>query len=418
MRTLAAILEEAASLRLKGKVAKLVDELLQRGLDLEGPPPEPIKGISRDYRRTFIRTMPTLTRPNGTPTGMAATWVTDTWRCLLLEIPSCPMARPQRPHQNHSDASNNTNGTQGRRNFIAPAMAVLDSKSRRFQAKVVDACRCLDLNQSYQEAAIACILGTDRTFLAWRERQEGETFNAMLRGDTDNYTKNCLDGLQKAHVISNDRGVFRLVATKSLPTTWLTAPISVTNEITKAALELRAKGESYQNIKNNLILSYEKMANIFPNYQPTKLQTKGKYKTGRDAGRPPIKDYTAEDLTSALMIAEREGLRAARRQTGVPITQIKAVLVAKLGIIPKRAGRPSKALPKAVIEKIQTLAQNGNRVTDIQKTLLLERETSGGVIVSIRKIRKILNLNQKGKHSNRQATDSNSKQQNDIATEQ
>ena len=395
MRALATILEEAASLGLKGKVADLVDELLQRGLDLEGPPPEPIKGISSDYKRTFIRTSPTATRPNGTPIGMAATWITDTWRCLLLEIPSCAMARPQRPHQNSLSTSSDINNTQGRRNFIAPPMAVLDSKSRRFQAKIVDACRCLDLNQSHQEAAVVCALGAERTFLAWRERQDGETFNAMMRGDTDNYTKNCLDGLQKARVVNNDRGVFRLVATKPLPTSWLTAPISVTDEIVQAAIRLRAKGESYQNIKSNLILSHEKMANLFPDYQSPKAQTRGKSRSGRDAGRPPIKAYTIEDLEQALIIAEREGLRSARRQTGVPTTQIKAALLAKLGVIPKRAGRPIKVIPKIIIEKIQALAQDGNRVNAIRAALELERQTPGEATLSVRKIRTILNLHKK-----------------------
>lgn len=395
MRALAAIFEEAKTLGLKGKVADLVDELLQRGLDLEGPPPEPIEGISVDYQRTFIRTLPTTTRPDGTPIGMAATWITDVWRCLLLEIPSCAMARPQRPHQNSKDIPN-TNGT-GRQVFVAPAMAVLDSKSRRFQSKIVDACRCLNLGQSYQEAAVVCMLGANRTFLAWRERQGGETFNAMLRGDTDNYTKNCLDGLQKARVISNDRGVFRLVATKPLPTNWLTTPVAVADEIAQAAIQMHTEGESYQKIKNNLILSYAKMAELFPDYQSIKLQAKGKQKTGRDAGRPPTKAYTKQDVIQALTIAECEGLRAARRQTGVPTTQIKAALVAKLGVIPKRAGRPTKVLPKAVIEKIRLLAQDGNRVTTIQALLRSERESIGGVVVSIRKIRTVLNLRKKHK---------------------
>lgn len=396
MRALATIFEEAISLGLKGKVADLVDELLQRGLDLEGPPPEFMKGVSVDYRRTFIRTSPTTTRPDGTPIGMAATWITDVWRCLLLEIPSCAMARPQRPHQNNRDISN-TNNTQGRHTFIAPAMAVLDSKSRRFQAKIVDACRCLDLKQSYQEAAMVCMLGADRTFLAWRERQKNETFNAILRGDTDNYTKNCLDGLQKARIISNDRGVFRLVATKPLPTTWLTAPIPIADEITQAAIKMRADGASYQKIKNNLILSYAKMAELFPEYQSPKLQTKGKQQTGRDAGRPPTRAYTKQDIIQALTIAENEGLRAARRQTGVPTTQIKAALVAKLGTIPKRAGRPTKILPKVIIEKIQALAQNGNRTATIHKLLQSEHKDTGEATVSIRKIRTVLNLHKKSK---------------------
>ena len=400
MRALVAILEEAASLKLKGKTAALVDELLQRSLDLEGPPPEPIKGISVDYRRTFIRTLPTSTRPNGTPIGMAATWITDTWRCLLLEIPSCAMARPQRPHQNYRDTSS-SDTQQGHRNFVAPAMAVLDSKSRRFQAKVVDACRCLNLNQSYQEAAIVCVLGADRTFLAWRERQRGETFNAMLRGDTDNYTKNCLDGLQKARVINNDRGVFRLVATKSLPKDWLTAPMLVTDELAQAARQLRNDGKSYKDIKEYLILSHAKMAALFPDYPLTKTQTKGKGKTGRDAGRPPSKAYTTEDIKQALAVAEQEGLRAARRQTGVPTTQIKAALVAKLGTIPKRAGRPTKVLSSNIIEQIQALAQDGNRITSIQTILRSNKELTGGVTVSIRKIRTILNLHKKTKPTNK-----------------
>jgi Holliday junction resolvase RusA-like endonuclease len=306
------------------------------------------------------------------------------------------MARPQRPHQNNRDGSN-TNNIQGRRAFVAPAMAVLDSKSRRFQAKIVDACRCLNLNQSYKEAAVVCMLGADRTFLAWRERQNGETFNATLRGDTDNYTKNCLDGLQKAHVISNDRGVFRLIATKSLPKDWLTAPISVANEIARAAIQMHKEGKSYQDIKSSLILSYEKMAILFPDYQSQRLKITGKQKTGRDAGRPPNKAYDKQDIMRALTIAEKEGLRAARRQTGVPNVQIKAALVAKIGIIPKRAGRPAKVLPEAVIQKIQTLAQNGNRVTTIQALLRSESESIGGTIVSIRKIRRVLNLHKKPK---------------------
>jgi len=398
MRTLSDIFEDAISLGLKGKVADIVDELLQRGLDLEGPPPEPIKGISTDYRRDFIRTTSTTTRPNGTPIGIAATWLTDTWRCLLLEIPSCAMARPHRPHQNNKDASDTNR--QGRHTFVAPAMAVLDSKSRRFQLKIVDACRCLNLNQSYKEAAVVCILGTDRTFLAWRERQDGETFNAMLRGDTDNYTKNCLDGLQKARIIINDRGVFRLVATKSLPTTWLTTPTSVSDEITQAAIQMYKQGVSHQEIKNDLIISYAKMAEIFPNYKSTKkIHDKKKNQTGRDPGRPPMKAYTQQDVIRALTIAESEGLRAARRQTGVPTTQIKMALVAKLGIIPKRAGRPTKVIPNFVIEKIRTLAQNGNKVTDIHALLRIEDKDMAGIIVSVRKIRTVLNLHKKPKYN-------------------
>lgn len=391
MRALEAIFQEASDLGLDGAVADLMDELLQRVLDIEGPPPHPIEGISKDYRRAFIRTLPTESRPLGTPVGVAETWRTDTWRCLLMELPSRAMARPK-PSRHKDDDTDTTegDGEKKKRRFLERAEAVLDSKSSRFQTKITDACRCLGLDQSYSEAAVLCMLGSDRTFMAWRERLPGETFNAMLRGDVDNYTKNCLDGLQKARIISNDHGVFRLAATKPLPDEWLTPPPALAIEVQQEALRLRDEmGLPFDEVKQNLILSHAQMAQIFPDYKTPKELAQAA--SGRMPGRPgrkPAKEYSEADLAKAVQIAETKGLREAKRETGVPMLKIKAELESKLGSVPTRAGRKAKVLPASITKRIQELAQDGKSIEAIYKALQGELEMQ----LSRRKIREVLNV--------------------------
>lgn len=381
MRDLTTILKEAAKLNLNEHTVKLFDELLQRNLDLEGPPSEPIPGISTDYRSAFIRTQPTNTRPYGTPNGFARTWLTDTWRCLLLDIPSCAMARPRQICHNRIKQQDGTT--------FNPAIIILDAKSKRFQTQLIAACRCLNLTQTYNEAAISCIIGNNYTFIAWRERQKGETFNAILRGDIDNYTKNCLDGLQKARVINNDRGVFRLIATKSLPENWLTPPRAIEQLLIKEAQKLKRSGVDNKNIKIQLVLSHKQMSEIFDDYQNHKKNKKSEHTKGK--GRPSNIQYTTNDIAYAISLVHDHSLRAIQRKTGIPITKLKSILQAQLNTLPKRTGgRPIKKLTELTINRIHSLAQDGYSIAAIQAILKDEAKNGDIETVSIRKLRALL----------------------------
>jgi hypothetical protein len=234
------------------------------------------------------------------------------------------------------------------------------------------------------------MLGSDRTFMAWRERLPGETFNAMLRGDVDNYTKNCLDGLQKARIISNDHGVFRLAATKPLPDEWLAAPPALALELNQEALRLRNEMSlSFEEIKQALILSHAQMAQVFPDYKtPKELAQEASGKKPGRPGRKPAKEYSDADMEKALRIAEAKGIREAKRETGVPMLKIKAALKSKLGSVPTRAGRKAKVLPASVAKRIQELAQDGKSTEGIYNALRHELEMQ----LSRRKIREVLNV--------------------------
>lgn len=220
----------------------LLADLLGQILIMEGPPPAPIPDVSQDHRKGIIRS------DKGRPICYAEAWATGPWVCLLLEVPSVGMKRPIPLKNEHGKV----------------IQEVLDSKSQGFQKRVRRACSDLGLAEPHEDTAVFTILGHHRTFIAWRDREEDETFVADLRFDADNAAKNVLDGLQKAGVLTNDRRVMRLTASKECPEGWVFAPQSLEDRIREEALRLHADGLSLEAIREQMRLAKAHMARIFP----------------------------------------------------------------------------------------------------------------------------------------------------------
>ena len=241
---------------LEKPAADFINDLLQHCLDMEGPPPFPVEGLSTDYRREIVKTLPSKTRPTGTPRAIAETWITDSWRCLLIEIPSAAMQRARHGMKKPAEGE--------KAKYEPQSVVYLDNKSKQYQLRIVDACRSLGLDNMLNEAAVHNIVGHNRSFLAWRPRNPDETFNATLRGDTDNFFKNGADGLQKARILNNDRGVFRITGAKSFPNEWLTQPPALADEVAAQAHKRHDAGATLDQIKLDLVLSHLQMAKLFP----------------------------------------------------------------------------------------------------------------------------------------------------------
>jgi len=221
----------------------LLADLLGQLLLMEGPPPAPIPDVSQDHRKGIIRS------DKGRPICYAESWATGPWICLLLEAPSVGMKRP-------IPIKDSATGRI--------IQEVLDSKSQSFQKRVRRACLDLGLAEPHEDTAVFTILGHHRTFIAWRPREDDETFVADLRFDADNAAKNVLDGLQKAGVLTNDRRVMRLTASKECPDGWVFAPQPLEDRIREEALRLHADGLSLEAIQNQMRLAKAHMARLFP----------------------------------------------------------------------------------------------------------------------------------------------------------
>lgn len=291
----------------------LVDDLLGRLLLLEGPPVEPIPGVSEDLRRALAR------NPKGRPLTVARTWTTGPWRCLLLESPSIPMGRAIFIPRDRSRLAKPV--------FTAGDFrAILPSRTRGAISRIVSACQALGIAEPIGEGAVRAVFGGDRTFLAWRPREEDdEPFNRALRGDVDNYCKTVLDALQSAGVLPNDRGVARLVAVKDLPASWTPPPPSLEDAIRQEVEGRRGKGEALETIRVELRLSRAHMARLFP----------GEYKASgqkKDPARAAAEAHRALELIWGCLLRRRA------ISSGGMVARSKACITSSL-VSPLRVGR-------------------------------------------------------------------------------
>lgn len=301
MTTLLSFLPRAQALEASPEVEALVADLLGQLLLVEGPPVDPVSGISEDFREVIARS------PKGRPMCLCRTWTTGPWRCLLLDTKSVPMGRP-------IFLSNKAGG--------GPPRAITDSPSQAFQRRIVAACRDLGIAMPVGEGAVHTVLGIHRTFLAWRSRELDEPMNRELRGDADNFAKNILDGLQQAGVLPNDRGVFRLTAAKDLPASWEALPFSLEEAIRKEALTRRAKGDHLETIRVDMRLAKAHMARIFPDYDPTYSQAV------RNAD--PAADAAAARQAVDLILTKGQAYQDARSVTGASGTALRLALAKAL----------------------------------------------------------------------------------------
>ncbi|WP_415907034.1 hypothetical protein [Oleiharenicola sp. Vm1] len=164
-------------------LADLFERIMQSLLDAEGPPAEPIAGISTAVQTAIART------PKGRPMFLCHTWETGSWTCLLLDLPPVVMGRPV---------------------FLPnPAgrglpRVVTDYRSQKFQRRIGAACHALGLPPPPEPCRVCSRLSPTRVFLAWAPI---EVAPPALVGDLDNYAKNVLDALQRARIVVNDRTI-------------------------------------------------------------------------------------------------------------------------------------------------------------------------------------------------------------------
>lgn len=164
-------------------LADLFERIMQSLLDAEGPPADPIEGISTMVRTAIART------PKGRPMFLCHTWETGSWTCLLLDLQPVVMGRPV---------------------FLPnPAgrglpRVVTDYRSQKFQRRIGAACHALGLPPPPEPCRVCSRLSPTRVFLAWSAI---ESAPPVLVGDLDNYAKNVLDALQRARIVVNDRTI-------------------------------------------------------------------------------------------------------------------------------------------------------------------------------------------------------------------
>lgn len=181
MSTLVGFIREFQQLALPASApaAELFERMLQALLDAEGPPADPIAGVSTEVRTEIARSR------TGRPLFLCHTWDTGPWTCILIDIPPVVMGRPV---------------------FLPnPAgrglpRVVTDYRSQKFQRRVGLACQALKVHPP-QLCRIVAHLHLSRLFLAWAPVV---TPPPALSGDLDNYAKNVMDALQRSRLIAND----------------------------------------------------------------------------------------------------------------------------------------------------------------------------------------------------------------------
>lgn len=179
----------------------LFKDMLTRILEVEGPPPTPVK--DETYRKALILNMGKRRRA----LVIAETWVKGPWRCLLLYTPSIALERAI--HKGKV-----TDRTRPDGSLIVSIQAITPSRTQKFKRKIVAACRYFGLEAVHGHTAVISVFNQSRAFMAWRDVPEGE-WSDNLRGDIDNYQKNQLDGLVEAGVLPDDRWVMFGLATKA-----------------------------------------------------------------------------------------------------------------------------------------------------------------------------------------------------------
>jgi Holliday junction resolvase RusA-like endonuclease len=192
--------------------AELFEDAAQSLLAAEGPPPQPITGISSEVRTAIART------PKGKPLFLCHTWQTGMWTCLMMDLAPVVMGRPV--------FVRSPNGGYGR--------VVTDYQSQKFQRRLAAACIALHVPPPPGPSALCCRLDTGRIFLAWAPLSDDRP---ALSGDLDNYAKNIMDGLQRAGVVPNDRTIAQLECSREL----LPAPSeSLDSHLTDLLLRVQA----------------------------------------------------------------------------------------------------------------------------------------------------------------------------------
>ncbi len=257
------LLEAAKDLNFDSPEAQIVFEALDTVLVLEGPPPVPVPNLSEDYREGYVRT-----KKSCTIRSFASSWITGPWRCLVLETHSIAMGRPITLSKKN-----------GEEDVKRRSHTITDSRSERFMDRIDTACRSLGVAEPIGEGAVHGFCGSKWSFLAWRPRDEDESYDRTLRGDVDNYAKCYLDALQRARILTNDRGVIRLTISKEVPDAWLEPPRNLWERITESANALKDKGHDFTEIKAELALTHAQMEELFENYHaPARASRRGKRK--------------------------------------------------------------------------------------------------------------------------------------------
>lgn len=234
---------------------------------LEGPPEDPIEGVSTDHHAGFIF----KGQKRIHPVAYGRTWVTGPWRCLFIETPSISMSRPIPFEQKRKASTTGADVTEAadtedkKKDFWMP----IDWPSQRFQRTVKAACEDFGIAVPMSAAAVHGVYHNTRSFIAWRHRETTERYSTNVRGDVDNYLKNTLDALQSARILVNDRGVFRATGSKEEPASWLmSAPPALATRLQQEALRLhKDKGLSPVEVRSELHLTHKQTLEIFPGYR-------------------------------------------------------------------------------------------------------------------------------------------------------
>lgn len=226
-------------------VQPLFGAILDGLLLLEGPPPYPIPDLSTEQVDLLVKTP-----ARGHSILVAHSWVTGPWTCLLLDMPMPSLARPRIVPATEDN----------------PARIVTDSKSMWAEGRIAYSALAFALNETpYDQAVVFTRFGTHQTFLAWRPPTPAEINNPSIRFDVDNALKLCLDGLSRAGVLLNDKGVVRAITSKEMdPGAWDAQTPELQPWLEEQAVLRVQDGEDLEAVRLDLGLTRKTMKRLFP----------------------------------------------------------------------------------------------------------------------------------------------------------
>jgi Holliday junction resolvase RusA-like endonuclease len=174
-----------------------------------------------------------------------------------------------------------------------------DYQSQKLQKRIVSACQALRIPAPPEPSRLALNFSGEAILIAWTA---DESSAPALRGDLDNYTKNIMDGLQRAKMFRNDRHVASFVAARvQLPGPKLTLEEFLSEQL-RAAVKESPKA-SAKSLAPKLGLSVRAVKRLFQHIHEVDTQKAIEKALAATPAAAPI----AEQIPAAAGGLDKEG---------------------------------------------------------------------------------------------------------------
>lgn len=321
----------------------LVRDMLTRILEVEGPPPTPIKDES--YRKALILGIGARRRA----LIIAETWIKGPWRCLLLYTPSVALERTL--HKGKVTDRIRADGTP-----VVAVMSYTPSRTQKFKRKIVAACRYFGLQPMEGRTAVISGINQSRSFLAWREVTDGE-WGDKLQGDIDNYQKAQLDGLVDAGVLPDDRFVVFGVSTKA--NYWDESAPTMESMLRALATERLEAGKAPDDVATEIGATKKMVQEIAKDLKIKAAKLAAKQRAAQEP-TAPLSKTKKKRAEVEKMLLQGKGTKEIHDTTGASTFLIvgvrKALKDAGTLTLKARVGRPRGSTHKAPAEGTKSAA--------------------------------------------------------------